>query len=446
MIRTYKTSELMNDWHTVPLSALAEVFDGPHATPKKTKVGPVFLGISNLSQGRLDLTDIEYLSENDFTRWTRRVEPSKEDVVFSYETRIGEAALIPEGLKCCLGRRMGLLRVERGKVDPRFLLYAWIGPSFQETLRSRTVHGSTVDRLPISELGNFPINIPRSIAEQRAIAHVLGSLDDKIENNRRMNETLEAMARAIFKSWFVDFDPVRAKMEGHQPVGMDSETAALFPDSFEDSAMGSIPKGWKIGNIPEIADLISGGTPKTSEPSYWDGDIAWASAKDVSQCGAAFLIRTERSITKSGLENSATRIVPRFSTVVVSRGATTGRNTMFGDDLAMNQTCYGIRSKSGNHFFLNRCFETAVDGLVFAGHGSVFNTITTETFKRGLIVIPQDSLQTTYDELVHQMFHRILTNFYEDEHLIAIRDALLPKLLSGEIRVKEAEQVVEVTQ
>ncbi len=136
------------------------IYDGPHATPKKTNHGPVFLGISNLVGGRLDLTDVEHLSEEDFVRWTRRVAPQAGDIVFSYETRLGEAAQVPEGFRCCLGRRMALMRPDPSKVLPRYLLYAYLGPEFQDTLRARTVHGSTVDRIPLIDFPHFPISLP----------------------------------------------------------------------------------------------------------------------------------------------------------------------------------------------------------------------------------------------------------------------------------------------
>ena len=229
-------------WEIVPLGNLVDIFDGPHATPKKTPKGPVFLGISNLAFGRLDLKQTEHLSYEDYVRWTRRVTPRPNDIVFSYETRLGEAALIPKGLQACLGRRMGLLRPKGGSVDARFLLYAFLGEKFQDILQSRTVHGSTVDRILLTEMADFPIDVPRAIEEQRSIAHILGTLDDKIELNRRMNETLEATARALFKSWFVDFDPVRAKMEGRDP-GLPAILADRFPDHLVDSELGQVPEG-----------------------------------------------------------------------------------------------------------------------------------------------------------------------------------------------------------
>jgi type I restriction enzyme, S subunit len=119
-------------WRVVALGDVAEIFDGPHATPKKTDHGPVFLGVSNLSDGRLDLSNTDHLSEVDYKKWTKRVIPATGDIVFAYETRLGEAALIPEGLRCCLGRRMGLLRLDRKYVDPDYMLYAYLGPEFQE--------------------------------------------------------------------------------------------------------------------------------------------------------------------------------------------------------------------------------------------------------------------------------------------------------------------------
>ncbi|MBF0202290.1 MAG: restriction endonuclease subunit S [Desulfamplus sp.] len=194
-----------NDMTTI--GEIAVVFDGPHATPKKTDSGPYFLSISSLEDGKLDLSKSAHLSEEQFIKWTKRVTPEEGDVLFSYETRLGEAALMPPNIKACLGRRMGLLRPDQNKVLPAYLLYAYLSHDFQSTIEQRKNHGCTVDRIALKELPNFPIRIP-PLSEQKKIAHTLGSLDDKIELNRQMNATLESMAQALFKSWFVDFDPV----------------------------------------------------------------------------------------------------------------------------------------------------------------------------------------------------------------------------------------------
>jgi type I restriction enzyme S subunit len=269
---------------------------------------------------------------------------------------------------------------------------------------------------------------------------LLGALDDKIELNRRMNETLEALARAIFKSWFVDFDPVRAKAKGRQPFGMKAATAELFPDRF---GPDGLPEGWREGPPLQLAKIVSGGTPRTTEPDYWDGNIAWATAKDVSQCSTTFLFETDRSISESGLDNSSAKIVPARSTVVVARGATTGRYCMFGVDLAMNQTCYALRARDGDHYFLFCWFGDLVRQLVHAGHGSVFNTITTRTFETGRALIPTQSVRKAFDETVTPLFETILEQTKQSKTLAALRDLLLPKLISGEIRVRAAEKALE---
>jgi type I restriction enzyme S subunit len=152
-----------------------------------------------------------------------------------------------------------------------------------------------------------------------------------------MTETLEAMARALFKSWFVDFEPVRAKTEGRD-TGLPKHLADLFPDEFVDSDLGEIPKGWETGPILDHAQLLSGGTPKTDRPEYWDGSINWASAKDVSQSTGSFLVKTERTITERGLDESATQVIPAFCSVVVARGATTDRMVLFGHDMARSSS------------------------------------------------------------------------------------------------------------
>ena len=424
-------------WREVALGEIAEIFDGPHATPPKTDGGPVFLGISNLVDGRIDLSTTQHLSEDDYLTWTRRVTPMPGDVVFSYETRLGEAAAIPHGLRCCLGRRMGLLRPRTERVAPHFLLYAYLGPRFQETLRARAVQGSTVDRILLTEMGAFPIAIPVDVAEQRAIAHVLGRLDDKIELNRRMNETLEAMARALFKSWFVDFEPVRAKMEGRwrrgeSLPGLPAELYDLFPGRLVGSEVGEVPEGWEVRALGDTVELLSGGTPRTSVASYWNGDIPWYTAKDAPSLSDVFVLETERSITQAGIENSAASVLPMGTTIITARG-TVGRLACLGVPMAMNQTCYGIRGADGYpDFFTYWSVRTAVDELQQRTHGTIFDTITRQTFKLVETILPPVDHANVFESMVKPAMGRILKNIQESGPVAGQRDALLPKLLSGQ--------------
>ncbi len=273
-----------------------------------------------------------------------------------------------------------------------------------------------------SDLVNLVVPRP-PLSEQRRIADVLSVLDDKIELNRKVNKTLEQMAQASFKSWFIDFDD---------------------HTEFEDSELGRIPKGWRVDGLLSVAELVSGGTPKTSEAAYWGGSLNWASAKDVSNAGAPFLLETERTITERGLRESSTKMVPRHATVVVARGATTGRFTMLAEPMAMNQTCYALVSRRAVPLYFNQLFRQTVRSIVHAAHGSVFDTITTRTLEGARVLVPPESRVRHYETTTVPVLARVEANLREEKTLAALRDTLLPRLISGELRVRDAENAVEV--
>ena len=314
---------------------------------------------------------------------------------------------------------------------PRFISY------FLRTLDYWSLSDkSSVPGINRNHLHQLRVRVPTP-SEQERIAQVLASLDDKIELNRRMNQTLEAMAQALFRSWFVDFDPVRAKAGGRQPEGMDAATAALFPSGFEQTRL---PYGWSLRPLLEVAELLSGGTPKTSVPEYWGGPIKWASAKDVSQCGSFFLLKTERTITERGVEESSTKLIPSDCIVVVARGATCGRFTVLGEPMAMNQTCYALRPRSLEaRWYLRFATERQLTLLVQQAHGSVFDTITTSTFAMAKVTLPSPEVVRAFENSVSPLVERIRVNQQQIEALAQLRNLLLPKLLSGEIRVRDAE-------
>jgi len=278
------------------------------------------------------------------------------------------------------------------------------------------------------------------LSEQRAIAHVLGTLDDKIELNRRTNETLEAMARALFKSWFIDFDPVRAKAEGRDP-GLPTDIAALFPDSFQDSDLGEIPKGWKVEPFSDTVDIVGGGTPKTTVPEYWDGDIPWFSVVDAPSVTDGWVIDTEKKITHEGVEKSSTRILPVGTTIISARG-TVGRLALVGVPMAMNQSCYGLQGKAEHSSsFTYYSTRRLVTVLQQHAHGSVFDTITRDTLAGVSILVPPANVVQVFDSRVSPIFKRLRAALFESGTLAALRDALLPKLMSGELRVATDQQL-----
>ncbi|MFE6522122.1 restriction endonuclease subunit S [Streptomyces sp. NPDC057794] len=175
---------------------LAELFDGPHATPQKTDTGPWFLSISSLKNGYLDLSESAHLSEEDFPRWTRRVQPQAGDVLFSYETRLGDAALMPSGIRGSLGRRMALLRSKSATVSGALLLHAYLSPAFQEEIKRRTVHGATVDRLPLKEMPGWRISLP-ALGERERLSAKLDAVHASVTQTANENRTLAELRDAL---------------------------------------------------------------------------------------------------------------------------------------------------------------------------------------------------------------------------------------------------------
>lgn len=435
------------------------IIDYRGKTPKKTSFGVPLITAKVIKNGAISPTS-EFIAEADYEAWMRRGMPKPGDVVVTTEAPLGEVAQL-DTRKIALAQRVIALRGKQGFLDNGYLKYLMSSEYVQHQLDGRAT-GTTVKGIKQSELRKVELRFP-PYKEQVAIAHILGTLDNKIEMNRQMNATLEAMAQALFKSWFVDFDPVidnalaagnpipeplQARAAARQALGdqrkpLPEAVQQQFPSRFVfTEEMGWIPEGWRFGAILDQADLLSGGTPKTDMDEYWDGDIPWASAKDVSQCGDAFLIQTERRITQAGLDKSSTKLIDKLATVIVSRGATTGRLAMFGEVIAMNQTCYALRTKNKTPFFLYCHARNFISTLVSSAHGSVFDTITTSTFRSTDVLLPSVSAAECFDARIRPQFERLLSNLREVATLRLLRDTLLPKLLSGELRIPDAVELV----
>lgn len=260
-----------------------------------------------------------------------------------------------------------------GKASTRYLEYAVLSADIGPYLT-----GAVMPKLTQGNLNKILVPCP-SIEIQNQVVDVLGALDDKIALLRATNATLEAIAQALFKSWFVDFDPVRAKRDGRDPEGVPPEVADLFPSEFEDSALGSIPKGWWVKPFADTVEVLGGGTPKTSVPEYWGGDIPWFSVVDAPAPGQVFTVATEKSVTELGIQHSSARVLPAWTTVISARG-TVGKLALTGVEMAMNQSCYGLRSKTkGGEVLTYLAAQRLVDTLKRLAHGGVFDTITRAT-------------------------------------------------------------------
>ena len=334
-----------------------------------------------------------------------------------------------------VNQHVAIIRPQPKSIDARFLRYVLVSNDYQSRLLALASAGATRPALTKSMIEELDVPSP-PLAEQKAIAAVLGALDDKIELNRRMNATLEAMARALFQSWFVDFDPVRAKLDGRKPIGLDAATAALFPAHFKDSPLGHIPQGWEVCPLADKIELLSGGTPKTGEPDYWDGDIPWFSVKDAPTETDVWVIHTEKSVTKLGISNSAAQIFPEKTTIITARG-TVGKLALTGTPMAMNQSCYGVRGITGyGNYFTYYSLRAATAQLQQRTHGTVFDTITRQTFDTLDCIFPPPEITAYFDLAVEPLLGQIRANLHQSRILSTLRDTLLPKLLSGELSVR----------
>jgi type I restriction enzyme S subunit len=328
--------------------------------------------------------------------------------------------------------------VDEALADPRFLYYVFCHRG--SDLLQLGGGGSVYANVSKSRFSNWEINLP-PLEAQRAIASILSAFDDKIELNRRTAETLEAMARAVFKSWFVDFDPVHAKAAGRLPDLMDAETAALFPDRFGEDGL---PEGWRQTTIGScVGGVSSGGTPKRAEPSYWeDGTIPWFRTGDLDD---GPLIAAGEHITDLGLAGSSCKLWPPGTLLLAMYASpTVGRMGMLEIEATANQACAALTPSTlaPVHYLRHWLLETR-DWLQRVAVGAAQQNINLQIVRDHVIMIPGQDVVDAFEEAAILTYRRQLSMARENELLCAIRDALLPRLLSGELRVDDAEKVAE---
>mgnify|MGYP004459393315 CR=1 FL=1 len=277
------------------------------------------------------------------------------------------------------------------------------------------LNGSVMVHITKSSMEKMNIRIPKNLEDQHRIASILSSLDRKIELNNKINADLEEMAQAIFKNWFVDFEP--------------------FKDGkFVDSELGMIPEGWKVGRLTDVIKLMPGGTPKTSEPLYWDnGTIPFFSPKDVS---GVYCFETEKHITEAGLNKCSSNLYPKDTIFITCRG-TVGKVCLTACDMAMNQSNYAIKAIDGySQYYVYYLVKSVVERLIKKSNGAVFSAITSKDFDEE-ILIPSQKTVEDFTNVIDSFFRRIFTLGTENSRLSTLRDTLLPRLMSGEIEVPE---------
>ncbi|MCD8558200.1 MAG: restriction endonuclease subunit S [Shewanella xiamenensis] len=413
-------------------------------TPSKKDGGFSESGINYIKaesvgfDGRIDRSKFAFISE-DVHNKLKRSQLEVNDILFSMAgIHLGKVALVEEQhVPANTNQALALIRPINSLVNPLYLLYFLQQREVVHFVNNATSQ-SAQPNINLKQIGDLEIRLPE-LAVQNKVVDILSSLDRKLVINTDINQNLESIAQAIFKSWFVDFDPVKAKMNGEQPEGMDAATASLFPEKLVESELGLIPEGWEVSTLSSLIQLTGGGTPKRSEETYWNGDIPWFSVRDVPSGSNVFVVDTDEKITELGLNKSSTKLLPKGTTIITARG-TVGKLALVGTDMCMNQSCYGIRGKEVGDFYNYFNLNEAVSTLQRNTHGAVFDTITTKTFDTYSMPFGGVELANKFDSIVAPLLQKIEANVRQNIELSTLRDTLLPKLLSGEIELAEKQE------
>lgn len=377
-------------WEKVAIKDICTgIYDGPHATPPLSDTGAIFLGISNFNNGRLDFSDIRYISEDDLPKWTKRVIPQKNDIVFSYEATLNLYAIIPEGFRGCLGRRMALLRVDETKADYKFLYYYFYSDTWRATVNENIVLGATVDRIPLIKFPDFPVELP-PLETQHRIADILSAYDDLIENNQKQIKLLEEAAQRLYKEWFVDL---------------------RFPGHENTKIVDGVPEGWSRGLLKELISVNYG---KDHKKAPDDGNIpVYGSGGLMRKCNKSLFSGEAVLIPRKGSLNNIMYVDETFWTV----------DTMFYATMKQPHTAVFV-------YFFVKAFD-----MYSMNIGAAVPSMTTKILDAMDVVIPDKETLEKFDKLTKTYFNKIKTLQGQNERLKIARDLLLAKLMSGEVKV-----------
>jgi type I restriction enzyme S subunit len=413
---------------------LDAIIDYRGKTPEKTTSGIPLITAKVIKNGRIE-KPTEFIAIENYDSWMRRGLPNCGDIVLTVEAPLGEVAQLGCEI-IALAQRVVTLRGKKNLLNSTYLLYWLQSEPAQEQLKARAT-GTTVIGIKQSELRKVEIPIP-PLAYQVEIAEMLSTLDDRITLLRETNTTLEAIAQALFKSWFIDFDPVHAKMQGQSPEGMDEATAALFPDSFEETKSGPVPKGWADMTIGDVINTVGGATPDTKNPNFWEPpEHYWTTPKDLSGITSPILLRTERKLSTAGINKIGSGLLPIGSLLMSSR-APIGYLALTQTPMAINQGYIafppgGTLSPMYMYFWC----KVNMDKIKARSNGSTFMEISKKALRPIPILVPQKTVRDAFEIIVSSLFMRLIENEKQSKTIEKLRENLLPRLISGQLKVPE---------
>lgn len=409
------------EWKDVTLGEITNlVIDYRGKTPLKlgsswSDSGYRALSAKNIKTGQIVAEDsIRFVDEELYRKWMKD-EVKRGDILITSEAPFGQIYYWDSDEKIVLSQRLFDVRLN-DEVCHKYVYYFMTSHRYQKDLEGRAT-GTTVTGLRQPELLKSTILLP-PLSAQRSIASILSSLDRKIELNNKINADLEEMAQAIFKNWFVDFEP--------------------FKDGkFVDSELGMIPEGWKVGRLDEIADVVGGSTPSKAKPEYYtQKGIAWLTPKDLSNHPAVYSSRGEIDITEEGYNSTSTKLMPKGTVLFTSR-APIGYISIAQNDICTNQGFKSLVPRKAGTCFLYCFLKYVTPEIENKSTGSTFKEASGALMKSLQVIMPEQKVFEEFEEIVSPLFARIESLEKESSRLSLLRDTLLPRLMSGELEVPE---------
>ncbi|WP_266204145.1 restriction endonuclease subunit S [Pontibacter kalidii] len=396
----------MTNWNTYKLEeVISDFIDYRGKTPPKVSSGIPLITAKVVKSGSINEPN-EFVPEAIYDKWMTRGIPEYGDVLLTTEAPLGEVAQLKFKHKVVVGQRLITLRGKNDILDNTYLKYSLQTKEMQARMEA-VATGTTVIGIKSAELRKVEIDLP-DLPSQYRIAEILSALDDKIELNRRMNQTLEQMAQTLFRQYFVD--------------GIDED---------------NLPEGWREGKLGDIVDVKGGTTPSTKQPEFWNGSINWTSPKDLSSVRFPVLLDTEKKITEAGLKKISSGLLP-VGTLLLSSRAPIGYLAITQIPVAINQGYIAILCEKGySNYFMLFWLKENMSTIIQNANGSTFLEISKSVFKSIDLSIPPVELVEEFDAKVDALFQKLVLNEKESIKLTQLRDTLLPKLMSGEIDVMQ---------
>ena len=401
----------MGEWKKYKLKDVCTILgDGLHGTPIYDDKGEFFfINGNNLKDGRISIkNDTKRVPYSEANKYKKPL--NNRTILVSINGTIGNVAKYQDE-KCILGKSACFFNVKEN-VDLNFIYYVVANQQFKNTI-TQLATGTTIKNVSLETMRNYTFCIP-PLSIQKQIGKILSSFDDKIELNRRINDNLEQQAQALFKSWFVDFDP--------------------FKDGkFVESELGRIPEGWRVERLGSVCKCLLGGTPSRNKEEYWNGKIAWINSGEINEFR---ITKPSEYITQEGLKKSATKLLPKKTTVLAITGATLGQVSLLEIDSCTNQSVIGLlENEDIFHEYIYPLIKNRIDDLCSHMTGGAQQHINKNNVEQLEILVPPKKILVEYKQIATPIYSLISNICFESQKISKLRDSLLPRLMSGELKL-----------